>query len=235
MRQILAVCIVLVCGSARGNIIVLSQYNEFVETATIAQPVPVVLTHSNSGEGPVGDGGVLLNPGGIKSTASARGVTGATKQSGFLQLVIDAAGEATGDSPALYGVAAASASQTYQFTFDSTAPATFTSDIKALTFASGQNGDDVASISMSLSGGGMSVTQSVPTANATEMQFIAPINPVIGAVYTLSLSANISTDGISPLRQSFTSQTPAEAIGNVVIQQTPEPPTLALALAVRWS
>ena len=174
MRQVLAIVVLLVCGQARGSFIYISESATATASSVIAQAVPVVVAQTNSfPTSPFFIASATQHPSGNASAASGDANGSAVMAANVLTIVANITGQATGDSPSLYGVATASGSQTFQFSFTTTQPATFFSDISAIALASGAAGDDVASVTMTFSGGGMSITQSVPTSLGHEIQYRA--------------------------------------------------------------
>jgi hypothetical protein len=64
----------------------------------------------------------------------------------------------------------------------------------------------------------------------TGTAFGQQFTPKAGAIYTLTITGDISTDGIMPLRFAYPAVWPVEASWNVTLTQgVPEPSTLMLA------
>jgi hypothetical protein len=93
-------------------------------------------------------------------------------------------------------------------------------------------GDDRASASFMLVGGGKTVSAMVPLNGTRGTSITAPFNPLPGDLYTLTLMASVSTDGINPLRTGIPplNFNPVNASWSFDLQQVPEPSTLALFL-----
>ena len=182
MRQILTVLVMLVGAQARGGMVFITTPSSASATAIIAQAMPVIKTQSMAVPSPSAIASAAILPNGNNSSASGQGIVSAEILPSFFVTTGNLDCQVSGDSLSLYGVASINATAVFQFQFNTTQPAALEADLSIVALATGAAGDDSASVSMTLSGGGMSITEALPTGGAAHgIQYLSTINPVLGA------------------------------------------------------